>query len=291
MVFDFWPVKETMERDSIKPADMAKLFEISVTYLYMLEKGRKEPSLRLIRKMAGVIGVPVGKLLHEETGEIDDDLGANGSASIMAGFNSKLECERNGRLQAEKRSLASERAVEHLQGVISLHVRFADIKLSKSLSEDEKTRKIKELAKEAIHGNTATFGEALTVFRVTRSTLKNWLREEKLAYKCKFAEGGEIMASTPGEAGLCLRCFDCKELESRGCEGHGDEKRPANIIVLFARLRANGVLQQEELSRILGKHYGIPLTPHEISEMIYRYKHGMPIPEGIFYLDNAGRRR
>jgi DNA-binding XRE family transcriptional regulator len=291
MVFDFWPIKETMERDSIKTADMAKLFGISGTYLYMLEKGRKEPSLKLIRKMAGVIGVPVAHLLHEGTGEIDDGPGANGSASIMAGFNSKLECERNGRLQAEKRALASERAVEHLQGLVRLHMRFADIRLCKSLSEDEKDRRTEGLAKEAIRGNVSTFSEALAVFRMTRTALKNCLREEKLAYKCKFAARGEITASTPGEAGLCLRCFDCKEFESGECEGYGDEKRPANVIALFARLRANGVLQMEEHSRILGEHYGIPLTTHEISEVVYRYKHGQPIPEGIFYLDNAGRRR
>jgi transcriptional regulator with XRE-family HTH domain len=291
MAFDFWPIRETMERDSIRPADMAKLLEISATYLYMLEKGRREPSLTLIRKMVGVIGVPAGKLLHEETGEMEDDFGGNVSASILAGLNNKLEEERNGRQQAEKRALALERTVEHLQGVISLHIRFAGIKDSKSLPEDEKNRRIKELAKEVIRENMATFGEALAAFKVTRSTLKGWLREEKMAYKCKFAEGGKLMASTPGEAGLCLRCFDCKELVSGECEGHGDEKRPANIIVLFARLRANGVLQHEEHSRILDEHYGIPLTAHEISETIYRYKHGQPIPEGIFYLDNAGRRR
>jgi hypothetical protein len=170
-------------------------------------------------------------------------------------------------------------------------MRFAGIKLNESLPEDEKNRKIKELAKEAIHENVAAFSETLAVFRITRSTLKNWLREEKLVYGYKFAEGGEIMASNPGEAGLCLRCFDCKEFESGECAGHGGEKRPANIIVLFARLRANGVLQKEEHSRILEEYYGIPLTPHEISETIYRYKRGMSIPEGIFYLDNAGRRR
>jgi transcriptional regulator with XRE-family HTH domain len=270
---------------------MAKLFGVSGSYLYMLEKGQREPSLALIRKIAAVIGVPAARLLREDMGEMDDELGAGGIASILADFNDKVECERNGRLQAEKRALGLERTVEHLQGLVRLHMRVADIKLCESLPEDEKNRRLKELAKEAVHGNIATFGETLAAFRVTRSTLNNWLREEKLAYRCKFAEGGEIMASTPGEAGLCLRCFECIELESGKCEGHGDEKYPANIIVLLARLRANGVLQHEEHSRILGKHYGISLTPHEISEMIYRYKHGLPIPEGIFYLDNAGRRR
>jgi transcriptional regulator with XRE-family HTH domain len=257
----------------------------------MLEKGRREPSLRLVKKIAKTIGVPEGKLFHEETEEIDDDLAADGSALILADLNNKLECERGGRLQAEKRALALERTVEHLRGIVRLHMRFADIKLSKSLSKDEKNRRIEELAKEAIHGNTATFSEILAAFRITRASLKNFLRKENQAYRCEFAEGGEIMASTPGEAALCLRCFDCKELEYGECEGYGSEKRPANIIALLARLRANGVLQAEEQSKILAKYYGIPLTQHEISEMIYRYKRGLSIPEGIFYLDNAGRKR
>jgi transcriptional regulator with XRE-family HTH domain len=53
------------QRESIRRSDMASLFGISDTYLYMLEKGLKQPRLRLIEKIARVIGVPVAELLTD----------------------------------------------------------------------------------------------------------------------------------------------------------------------------------------------------------------------------------
>jgi hypothetical protein len=114
--------------------------------------------------------------------------------------------------------------------------------------------------------------------RIKRSFLKKCRQAEKHVYKCRFAENGEITASNSGEAALCLRCFDCEDFESRECRGYGNEKHPRNIIVLLARLRANGVTDAAEHVRILEKFYKLPMSLHELAEVLYRDKNGLPIP-------------
>jgi hypothetical protein len=157
--------------------------------------------------------------------------------------------------------------------------------------EDEKNERLEKLAITAVQEDVLSIGEILAVVRVKRSVIKKRLNAGKRVYKCRFADSGEVTASNAGEAALCLRCFDCQDFESGECRGYGNEKDPKNIITLLARLRAHGVTDNSEHVRILEKFYRLPLTLHELSEVIYRDKQGLPIPDGIYYLDNAGRRR
>jgi transcriptional regulator with XRE-family HTH domain len=292
MPFNFERVKEIMRRDSISRAELAGLVGVTDTYLYMLEKEMRDPRLRTIEKIARVIGVPAAELLRDEA-ESGKDGGAEApdSARTLADFKNKLERERRGRLKAEKSLLEMERKTEHLEAVIGLYKRHVDITLIGSLTESEKTERLEELAKTAMSEDVLSVSEILAVLRIKRSFLKKHRRAEKHVYKCRFAENGEITASNSGEAALCLRCFDCEDFESRECRGYGNEKHPKTIIVLLTRLRANGVTDAAEHVRILERFYKLPLSPHELAEVLYRDKNGLPIPEGIYYLDNAGRRR
>ena len=292
MSFNFRLVREIRQRDSIRRADLANLLGISDTYLYMLEKGLKRPRLELIEKIARVIGVPVAELLLDETSSDEDGRGeAHDNARTLVDLKNKVEHERRGRLKAEKSALEHERKNERLESVIGLYRRFGDIACDINLTDSEKTEKLEELAKAAVLEDSLSVSEILAVTRVKRSVLKKRPNAGKRTYKCRFAEGGELTASNAGEAALCLRCFDCQDFESGKCRGYGNEKHPKTIIVLLTRLRANGVTDAAEHVRILEKFYKLPLTPHELSEVLYRDKQGFPIPEGIYYLDNAGRRR
>jgi transcriptional regulator with XRE-family HTH domain len=292
MPFNFERVKEIMRRDSISRAELAGLVGVTDTYLYMLEKELRDPRLKMLEKIASVIGVPVAELLRDETASDKD--GATevyDGARILVDLKNKLERERRGRLKAEKSMLEQERKTEHLETVIGLYKRFGDITLNGSLTEIEKTEHLEELAKTAMSEDVLSVSEILAVLRLKRSFLKKCRQAEKHVYKCRFAENGEITASNSGEAALCLRCFDCEDFESRECRGYGNEKHPRNIIVLLARLRANGVTDAAEHVRILEKFYKLPMSLHELAEVLYRDKNGLPIPEGIYYLDNAGRKR
>jgi transcriptional regulator with XRE-family HTH domain len=291
MPFNFGPVREVMRRDSLSRAEMAGLIGISYTYLFMLEKGLKCPRLEMVEKIARAIGVPAAELLIDEAAGGDGGTEADDGARTRADLRNKLERERRGRLKAEKSALELERKTERLEAVIGLYKRFGDITRNGSLTESEKTEKLEELAKTAMREDALSVSEILATLRIRRSFLKSCRQTGKHVYKCRFSENGEITASNSGEAALCLRCFDCDDFEARECRGYGNEKHPKTIIVLLARLRANGVTDSAEHVRILREHYSLTLTAHELSEVIYRDKHGLPIPEGIYYLDNAGRKR
>jgi transcriptional regulator with XRE-family HTH domain len=292
MSFNFGLVKEIMRRDSIKRSELASLLGISYTYLYMLEKGLKRPGLELVEKIAKVIGVPVAELLLDETSSDEDGGGeAHDNARTLVDLKNKVERERRGRLKAEKSALEQERKNERLESVIGLYKRFGDIVCNVNLTDSEKTEKLEGLSKAAVMEDDLSVSEIIAVTRVKRSVLKKSPQARKRAYRCRFAEGGEIAASNAGEAALCLRCFDCQDFDSGDCRGYGNEKDPKNIITLLARLRMHGVTDAAEHVRILEKFYRLPLTAHELSEVIYRDKNGLPIPKGIYYLDNVGRRR
>jgi transcriptional regulator with XRE-family HTH domain len=292
MSFNFKLILEIQEKSSLKRSDIANLLGISDNYLYRIERGLKQPSLELIQQISAVMGVPVTKLLDEQS-----DMTKHGKPEIseavrvLAEMESQLEETCKDLLSAEKHNLELGRTVEHLKSLIDLHVRFEDIVYDESLPKSQKMKKLEELAKTAAKEGKAGFEEIRTVLRVKRAILRKWLRSIKQAYPCKFAENGELVAFTPGGAALQLRCFDCKAFESGECEGYGNEKRPENIIELVTRLEINGMLSRAEQAQIIGEAYNTPISKHELSEVIYRYNHGQPIAEGIFYMDRREKKR
>ena len=130
-----------------------------------------------------------------------------------------------------------------------------------------------------------TFEEIRAILRMGRSTLRNCLDVEKQPYECVFVDGGKIMASSPGEAALCLKCFDCASCASGKCLGYGDEKHPENIIALLKRLKVNGVYDGTDQARIIETYYDVPLSARDLADIRYRYKKGLSIPDEVFYLD------
>jgi hypothetical protein len=259
----------------------------------MIENGYRQPSADLIARIAKVIGVPVETFLNgqEKTDlELGEETVADNGLRALADLQGKLDRERHARRDSEKRNLELEWTVEHLASLIGLHVRFEDITCQQSVSMAEKMRQMEKFARSIAHEGVFTFSEMLTVFRVKRSILKRWLNFGKQAYRCRFDEGRTVMADTPGEAALRLLCFDCEEYEHGECRGYGSEKRPEHLIMLLVRMEINGIYNKTEQSQLLAEGYGIELTPHEISEIVYKYKNGLRIPEDAFYLDMSGKK-
>ena len=291
MVFDFGVVRAIRKRDSIRRAELAKLLGVTDNYLYRLEKGLKQPSLTLIQRISDIIGVPIEYLFQEHAPpEASDGAVIYEGARTFVDIMNKVNRERQNRLQVEKRNLELEQTVEHLLSVIHLYMRIADILSQEDLSKSDKMANLEKLARATAIEGEINFNEILSALNIKRSTLRNWLRSQKRPYPCLFVEGGEIMASTPGEAALKLGCFDCEAYESGECRGHGNEKRPENLIVLIARLEANGIINRAEQSRILEENYSVSISAHEISEIVYRNKHDIRMPEGAFNLE-ANKKR
>jgi transcriptional regulator with XRE-family HTH domain len=274
-------LKEIRRKNSMNQVELANLLGVSKSHVYKLERGLKGPSLKLVQKISAITGIPADVLL---SGEKKDD-GDSAVPRAISDMKDKLKRECQSRKRAEKLNAKKDRVIERLTNLIELHIKFEDAILGQSPSWGENSKKLKELAKDAAKEGKAGFGEIRSIFRIGYETLRNWLWGERRPFPCRFAEGGQVMASTPGEAALRLRCFDCAAFEAGGCLGHGHETRPENIVELIKRLAANGVTQRREQSRILSGSYGVALPPHKISEAMYKDRHGLHISERIFYME------
>lgn len=278
-------IREMRKQRSLRLAKFAELLEISEAYLSMLEKGRRQPSLTFIQRLVDMTGIPVDRWLVISSS--NDEAASSGKENVSAAMDIKNRLTRKHRelMKAVERNWELEQANEHLAAGIRLRNDYGEIIGADSLPKIEKLKKLEELASRTMKQGELNFDEILDVLKVNRSMLRNWLEVKKQAYKCRFVGSGEIMACSPGEAALSLCCFDCKELETGECLGHGNEKRPENIAELLDRLRANGVYGGAEQALILEKYYGLPLTAHDIANIRYRIKNGLPISDDLFYLD------
>jgi transcriptional regulator with XRE-family HTH domain len=300
MSFNFGLLKEIRRRDSIKRAHLASLLGISDPYLYMLERGLRQPSIGLMEKLSGIIGVPAAELMqeHPETpGEGEQEAAqcvVRNDALPLIEFKKKLDRARRDCANAEKRVMELEKENEHLILLLDLHMKFEDIICppQRSFSKSE-MKQIAALARETAGGGEITFNEMLVTLRLKRSELTNILSSEKRVYKCRYAEeeGKEVIASNPGEAAMQLRCFDCSDLESGLCPGYGDEQHPENIVLLILRLEANGIYNRKEQSRILEERYHARYSAHTIDDIMYRHRSGSHIPGGMLNMMPANRKK
>jgi transcriptional regulator with XRE-family HTH domain len=291
VAFNFALLKEIRQRDSIKRVHLAKLLGVSSPYLYMIERGIKQPSIALTKKLAGIIGVPAEDLLQAspETLKKEKPYDVSDSAFTLIEFKKKLDCERGKSFQAEKRVMELERKNEHLILLLDLHMKFGDIVCPKSFSKSE-MEKLAELVKKTGQEGELTFNEMLVTLRLKRSVLTNILNSVKRVYKCRFVEGEGIAASNPGEAAMQLRCFDCADLESGLCRGYGDEQHPDDIVLLILKLEAKGIYNRKEQSRILEEGYNARYSAHAISEIMHRHRNGLHIPDGMLNMAASKRR-
>jgi transcriptional regulator with XRE-family HTH domain len=291
--YNFSVIREIRERESIKRRDLASLLRITDHYLYLIETGKKQPGSDLLARITRITGVPLETFLNENgkfERESEEEVVADKGLRALSDLQGKLDRERHDRRSCEKRVLELEWEVEHLTALVDLHVRYEDI-FAPSLTTPEKSSDVEKLARSVAHNGEFTFSEMMAVFRVKRSILKHWLDLGARAYQCRFDESRTVMADTPGEAGLRLVCFDCAEYEEGECKGYGNEKRPENLIVLLLRMEINGIFNRTEQSRVLADGFGIELTPHEISVVVYNHKIGKPVPEDAFYLDSFRKKK
>ena len=280
-------IREIRRKKSIRQVDFAKLLAVSEAYLSMLEKGLREPSLTLIKKLVIVTEIPVEKWLSIEPLSESEETSCsmrNDVQSVMV-IKRNLNRERRERQKAEERIWELEQVNERLLAEIYLREHYEVIICSESINKGKKLENVKKLAILTMEKGELSFDEIQRVLRVERSILRNWLEAEKRPYECRFIDGGQILASSPGEAALCLRCFECEAFEVEECLGYGDEKQPENIIEMLDRLRANGVYDGVSQARILEKYYGLSLSSNDIANIRYRAKKSLPIPNDVFYID------
>ena len=287
-------ISEILKKTSLSSDEFADMLGISKNYLYRLENGTRKPSLDLLEKLADLSGVSTGTLVdafHDSTGPE----AANFFCCIRRHIDSlsKLRRERSERLEIEQRNVdikqrnaELEYTVEHMDALLELHLLLVKIWKKDHISRDAKKKEIETLAKVVAVSDEFTFDELLIAFDVKRPLLKSWMEAERKVFKCKHISDIEVMATSPSEAALRLRCFDCKNFEWKKCDGYGDMISPDNIISLIAQLEAKGITKRDEQADVLKESYGMSnISAHQISEILYRNKTGKKIPEGAYFLE------
>jgi len=290
MMFNSALVREIRRKNSIKQADFAKLLAVSESYLSMLENGQREPSISVVQKLVDVTDIPVEKWLSINPQPQSEEISCLIRNEVIE-IKNRLNRERRERQITDERVWELEQTVEHLLAEIRLREQFVDIVCAESHSRGDKNKKLKKLANLTMVEGELNFDDIQRVLRIERSKLRSWLETEKRPFECRFADGGKILASSPGEAAICLRCFDCKAFESGECTGHGDEKRPEKIFDILDRLRANGVYDSIKQASILEKHYDLVLSSRDIVNIRYRAKNSLPIRYDILYMDMRKREK
>lgn len=279
-------IRKIREQATLTRGVFAKMLEISENYLYRLESGIRKPGMKLLKRVAKICGVPFEELV--DVANEPDEAEAERLCEVARMFIKavmKTRSEHRSRLDLEERYAKLEYKLGHFAALIHLHLQFEAIICNESMTRKEKLKEMEKLAKTTAEEGEIAFSEMLVVFRVKRAVLKEWIASAIRVYKCVLVEGREVSACTPGEAALRLCCFECEYFEKGKCAGFGNEQRPENIIELLERLSENGIYTRAEQSRVLEESYGIKLSEHQISEIVYRDKKGHKIPEGAFNLE------
>jgi transcriptional regulator with XRE-family HTH domain len=285
MPFNFELLREIRLKDRIERSAFAKLLGISEDYLYRLESGQREPRPGLIEKISRCSGISIGAFFGNGEGDDRSEMSDRpGEIKNMTELINSLNRERSVRKTVEQRIFKLEKLNEHLLAANELNTRLTDI-LHMELPKSEKSKRIAALARATAGAGELRFDEIAGILHLQRATLRHWLESEKNNYSCRLFDGKTVTASTPGEAGMRLLCFDCEVRAREDCRGYGEENHPENIFVLIALLEAHGVYSRTEQAELLRDSYGIEMTAHQISELMSRKKHGKPVPEKTENMD------
>jgi transcriptional regulator with XRE-family HTH domain len=280
MVFNRALFKHVREKGFMRQADFARELDVSKAYVSAIEKGLREPGLDVIGGLVRLTGIPVGEWLFEKT--------ASGSMGLYSDMKNRTDRDHLEMRRREDEIWRLEGINDRVMAKIRLYEDVFDILQEYGLSKEEKEERFRKLVIRTIREGALVFAEVQKITRVNRSTIRNWLDVAKQPYECSFAEGGKILASSPGEAGLFLRCFTCMKHEDGYCVGYGDEC-PANIEEMLERLDANGIYDATEQSVVFEKYYDIRHSAKDIIHIRHKIKNKIHIPDDVYYMDTEKR--
>jgi transcriptional regulator with XRE-family HTH domain len=277
-------------KNKIDRANFAKLLGISYSHLRKIENGKREPSLETLRKISDCTGIPAGEFLKgTDEGYSSESMDGREKITSFVTLGKGLSQERFRRENLEDRVSELERLLTHVLSVNEFQEKHIGI-LRQKLPTTEEAKKIAALARWAARAGEVRFDEIQGMLRMNRRALRRWLESEKAVYVCKLSPERTVTATTPGEAGMRLSCFDCDARAKELCRGYGETSYPENVFMLVAMFEANGIFDREEQARILRESFDMDISARQLTEMISRKKRGKPVPEDFIYLKGTGRK-
>jgi transcriptional regulator with XRE-family HTH domain len=258
-------------RGSMMQKEFGGRLGIGKAHVSAIERGIRTPSVRTISRLIRISGIPAEDWLLTE----------NSPASVTSDVQNQLNQKHFEYLQMQEKLWQLEQEEHRLKAQNQLSGQLVDILLGKC-TNCERTEKIRECAVSAIKDGILSFEEVKSILRLRRTVLRGWVKTAKSPYQCQLT-GQAIMASSPGEASLALKCANCIKRQNGECHGHGSED-PRDIVEMFNRLEANGIYEDADQSAFLTKYYNMSLPPEEIRNIRYKAKMGLPIPYEKLYM-------
>jgi hypothetical protein len=129
-------------------------------------------------------------------------------------------------------------------------------------------------------------------FGISVHTLKKWIGQEKLLFKCHFNLFQPIYTFTPERAGEEFGCIDCVYLQNENCRGYGvsvqhnisDSENEINIFNIIEDLTRKGITEKSEQLKILEEKYNFRTTESTLSEYMRRHNKGEHVPESFRFM-------
>jgi transcriptional regulator with XRE-family HTH domain len=279
-IFNTALFKRARVKGFMKQEDFARKLGVTKSFVSATEHGIREPSLEFLRSLVKITGIPAVEWLPEETVS-----GVTGAASDIKNRMNRdhLEIQRR-----EEEIWKLEATNDHLAAIIQFYEKIVDIERCNGLSKEEIEEKYRELVILTIWDGELNFREVRNITKIRRSIIRDWMDTAKQPYVCAQFEGGMIMAASPGEAALCLRCYTCVKRDGGECLGYGNE-HPENIVEMFDCLDANGIYNATEISDIFKTYYKLDYPAQYIINIRYKIKNDLPIPDDVYYMDTARR--
>jgi transcriptional regulator with XRE-family HTH domain len=280
--FNGYLLRTVRLKNGMKQVQFAKTLGITKNYLYMLESGKRNPGEDLLKRISLYTDISIETLTaqHSNPPDILDD---PNRAECLVELTNRLDRERYERKIADARVGELEKLTEHLMALNAL-LSWAGCVYRQQTSTPEMAKKHAAIAREAAKGGALCFGEIQGVFGIEADVLTRWLKSAKMAYTCRLFKENTADAFTPGEAGVKLGCFDCDAREKGTCNGFGDAILSDNIFGIISMLEANGIMNRNEQAEIVSRYAGREISGHQISDILSKKKHGLPVSEDLIYL-------
>jgi transcriptional regulator with XRE-family HTH domain len=264
---------------------MAKLLNLSSGYYGYLERGVRQPSTKVITKL-----LELTNLSSEEFFPVNKSSMKVNPLELQNRF---LKSQREN-FDLQKTILAREVEIANSKSVIYILeeiMNAATNAIRKKHSIDKYKNETIKIAKEAIQMDIPC-DIVCRAFGINIYTLKTWIGQEKLLFKCRFDLFDPVFTFTPERAGEEFRCFDCVYLQNGNCKGYGisiqytmsDSDKDINIFIIIENMIRKGITERKDQLRILEKRYNFKTTEATLNEYIRRHNKGEYVPDSFKYM-------
>jgi transcriptional regulator with XRE-family HTH domain len=284
-VFCHAALEDWRKKQNITKSHMAKMLNVSNGYYGYLERGIRQPSTKVITKL-----LELTNLSSEEFFPINK---SNIKGNPLELQNRFLKTQREN-LNLQKEILAREVEIANAKSVIYILEEIMDVAFNairKKYSIEKYKSEMTKIAKEAIQMDIPC-DIVCRAFGINIHTLKTWIGQEKLFFKCRFDLFEPIYTFTPERAGEEFRCIDCTHLQNGNCRGYGvsiqhtisNSDNDINIFNIIENLKRKGITDRREQLKIIEKRYNFKTTEATLNEYIRRYNKGEYVPDSFIYM-------